>query len=131
MVAKKKSSTITCSVNPSAATIRSQVVVTGSIVPAHGGMTTNLVFMASNGSAITRTTTSSSDDSYACSLTVDSVGSWSVKASWAGDNDHNGTESSWATFTVAILGIDFYALMLFLYEDLRGMVTICRLKNYF
>lgn len=96
----KKASSITCSASPSAAKFRGRVVVSGSISPAHGGALITLSFMTPNGSTITLTKASESDGSYTLPLLPDSIGTWSVKASWGGDDDHDGTESALATFAV-------------------------------
>jgi len=92
-------SSITCSVSPYAVAKGETVTVSGSISPAHG-VTVTLTYKKSDDSTFTRTTSASSEGRYSDTYTPDIPGSWGVKASWSGDTDHKGAESSWASFTV-------------------------------
>jgi len=96
---QKGSSSITCSSSPSTS-LRSRIMVSGSILPEHGGVDVNLSFTPPNGSVTLRTIRSASNGSYSLEFFPDSIGIWRVKASWLGDSDHEGAESSFVTFTV-------------------------------
>jgi len=96
----KASSAISCSVSPASIIIGSTVTVSGSISPAHSGATVTLTYTSPNGSVVTRTVTTGTVGGYTDTYTPDRIGSWSVKASWPGDGDHEGAESQKFWFKV-------------------------------
>jgi len=100
----KASSTISCSVSPASIIIGSSVTVSGSISPGHGGVTVTLTYTRPDSSVVTRTVTSGAGGNYTDTYTPDRAGSWTVKASWPGDADHNGATSSVQSFSVTKIG---------------------------
>lgn len=100
VICPRLSSTITCSASPSTVVPGGSVTVSGSISPAHAA-TVTLTYKKPDGSTFTRTVSSGSGGSYSDTFTPDVLGTWSVKASWPGDDGHLGAESGWSLFTVA------------------------------
>ena len=68
--------------------------VFGEIYPQHAAVQVTLIYSAPNGTEIIRTVMSNFRGSYEEIFTPDLVGFWEVKASWEGDEDHVGAESS-------------------------------------
>ncbi|MCZ2809617.1 MAG: hypothetical protein O2V44_09710 [Candidatus Bathyarchaeota archaeon] len=80
------------------------VNVSGAIVPTGGppvaGANVMLSYTKPDESVVNRTTVTGSDGSFQDHYVPDTLGNWSVKASWTGDEDHDGTESLQSQFTV-------------------------------
>jgi len=57
-------------------------------------------YIRPDGSSVTHTVTNSDDGTFTDTYTPDASGQWSVKASWAGDEDHGGAMSEALAFTV-------------------------------
>jgi len=96
----KLSTTLTCSVSPLTAVIGGSVSISGAITPAVSGVTVTLTFTRPDGSTTTVSTSTGADGSYAVTYTPNMIGSWSVVASWVGDETHFGATSSVASFTI-------------------------------
>jgi len=96
----KLSSSITCSVSPRKLDLGETVVVSGSIEPIQPGVTVSLVYVKPDGSNFTRTVTTSPDGSYTQEYSPDIAGSWSVYASWVGNEEYEAAKSLAASFTV-------------------------------
>jgi parallel beta-helix repeat protein len=99
-VIKKISTSISCSVSPSAATMGDSITASGTISPALLGKNVTLIYKRPNGSTFNRTVTTGSDGSYSDSFKPDADGAWSVIASWDGDSAYHGTSSLSKAFTV-------------------------------
>jgi hypothetical protein len=78
--------------------------VSGTIAPSGGspvtGVNVTLSYKKPDGSAVNRTSMTKTDGSFKDEYIPDVPGTWSVKASWIGDIDHNETESRYVQFTV-------------------------------
>lgn len=99
-VPTKEASSITCSA-PSSVRIGGSVTISGLLAPPHAGTTITLLLTPPNSSSIVRTVMAAQDGAYSCPLNPDSVGSWTVKASWPGDGDHMPSESAPSSFMVS------------------------------
>ncbi|MEM3985540.1 MAG: MG2 domain-containing protein [Candidatus Methanomethylicia archaeon] len=96
----KLTSTVSCSVSPTSITIGGSITVSGSISPAVSGAIVTLTFTRPDGTTTTITASTGTGGSYSTAYTPDQVGSWTVYASWAGDDTYFGASSSIASFTV-------------------------------
>jgi len=96
----KLSTTLTCSVSPSTAVIGGSVSISGAITPAVSGVTVTLTFTRPDGSITTISTSTGADGSYTVTYTPNMIGSWSVVASWIGDDTHFGATSPAVSFTI-------------------------------
>lgn len=97
----KSSSTISATASPAAVTLTKKVTVSGAISPAIDAAPITLVYTKPDGSSVTRTSESAGGGAFTDSYTPDAEGSWSVKASWAGNDAYTGATSSSASFTVS------------------------------
>jgi len=70
------------------------MTISGSVSPPHAGANVTLIFTEPDGSNFTRTAMSTSDGSFTYTLKPEEEGTWNVKISWPGDEDHEGTASS-------------------------------------
>jgi hypothetical protein len=98
---------ISCSVAPTSVVLGSSITVSGSISPAVSnvtGVTVTLTFTKPDSTTLDRTTTTGTDASFSDTYTPDSAGSWSVKASWAGNDYYLGSTSFETPFTVNASG---------------------------
>jgi len=95
-----ESSSISCSVSPSKVTKGDSIAVSGSISPAVSGRSVTLTYERPDGSTFTRTVTSGSDGGYSDSYQPTETGSWSVDASWEGDEKYEAASSQQTSFTV-------------------------------
>jgi len=94
------SSTITCEVSSSEIAFGESITVSGYASPPHAGAEVTLTYTRPDDSSLTRTTTVDQTGFYSDTLTPDIVGVWMVKASWMGDEQHAGSESTSQSFTV-------------------------------
>jgi len=94
------SSTITCEISSSEITFGESISVLGSVSPPRTGAEVTLTYTRPNGSSLTRTTTMDKYGLYNDTFTPDTVGVWTVKASWMGDEQYAGSESPSKSFTV-------------------------------
>ncbi len=93
-------SSITCSVSQTPFSMGNSINVTGSISPAVDNATITLTYTKPDATTLVRTVTSSADGSYIDTVTPDLAGSWTVKASWAGNDIYLGSTSFDTPFTV-------------------------------
>jgi hypothetical protein len=89
-VVSKIQATVTCSVSPQSVEKGESVDVSGSITPAQENETVALVYKRPNGSMFNRNVTTDAEGSYRESYQPDVEGSWSINASWLGDERHEG-----------------------------------------
>ena len=94
------STSISCSVSPSLLTIGGSVTVSGAISPTVAGVTVTLTYTKPDGSTFTHSVTTSPSGTYSDTYTPDKIGTYSVQASWAGNNDYKGATSDKVSFTV-------------------------------
>jgi uncharacterized membrane protein len=76
------------------------VTVSGTLTPARSGIAILLTYTKPNGTTFIGAAITTADGSYSDAYVPDQVGSWKVKASWLGDNDHEGSTSSVVAFSV-------------------------------
>lgn len=93
-IVSKIESTITCSVSPQSVEKGEAVDVSGSINPAQENVTVTLVYKKPDGSTFNSLVKTDAEGSYKESYQPDVEGSWSVNASWPGDEKHKG---DWAS----------------------------------
>jgi len=99
-LAVKASSTISCSVSPERVKKGETAPVSGSISPLHAGVTVTLTYKRPDGSTFKQTLTTTSTGMFSDTYKPETAGSWSVTASWEGDQDHNPATSTAFIFTV-------------------------------
>lgn len=93
--------TLSCSVSPSELTIGDFVIVSGSINLSVSDATVTLIYTKPNSSTVTTASITDSEGDYSDIYTPNTVGFWSVAASWDGDSIHEGASSSEVGFTVS------------------------------
>ena len=76
------------------------VTVSGSIIPLHIEAMVTLIYEMPNGIILIRNVTSTAFGEFEDIFTPEIAGSWTVKANWGGDLDHEGVESPEVSFTV-------------------------------
>jgi cobalamin biosynthesis Mg chelatase CobN len=91
---------ISCSVLPASLMLGNSTTVSGSITPAVSNATVTLTYTKPDSNTLTRSATSATDGSYSDTYTPDVAGTWSVTASWAGNDNFFGSTSSAESFTV-------------------------------
>ncbi len=96
---ERGSSTISCSVSPSTINVGENVTVSGTISPAHANVAVTLSYTKPDASTLERTVTTSLEGTFQDIIQLDREGSWSVTASWEGDEDTNGAISSTVSFS--------------------------------
>lgn len=96
----KKASGISCTLSKAAIKKGESITVSGSISPPRGGVTVTLIYTTPDGTTLTRTASTTEAGAYIDAYTPEKGGSWSVRASWAGDEEYNGAKSPPASFTV-------------------------------
>jgi len=97
----KKESSIACSVSQQSITVGSSVTISGSIAPSHPASV--IIKISIDGGTswnALATVTSASDGKYSHSWMPLTAGTYLIKASWPGDIDHAGAESSTASLIV-------------------------------
>jgi hypothetical protein len=109
---------ITLSLSTNSVTLGNILTVSGSITPSVSGfppvsgVTVTLTYTKPDATTPNTTVTTATDGSFNDTYTPDVAGSWSVKASWAGNVDYLGATSFAEVFTVAnssIGGVYVYA----------------------
>ncbi|MEM3737374.1 MAG: PGF-pre-PGF domain-containing protein [Candidatus Bathyarchaeia archaeon] len=80
------------------------ITLTGAITPPIGGATVKLTYTKAGAVSVERTATTAVDGSFSSTYTPDAGGSWSVVASWAGDETYLGATSSDVSFNVVDTG---------------------------
>jgi 5-hydroxyisourate hydrolase-like protein (transthyretin family) len=96
----RTSTRISCSVSPSTVRINESVTVSGDISPAIGGAIVTLTYTKPDASLFTRVVTTSSNGAYSDNYIPDQLGSYSVIASWSGNEDYGGATSLPTSFMV-------------------------------
>jgi len=76
------------------------IIISGFIYPAHAGVTVALTYKMPNGTKLIKNVTSTILGEFEDMFIPNTVGNWTVKASWSGDFDHKGVESLEITFLV-------------------------------
>jgi hypothetical protein len=86
-----------------------QIQIQGSIAPAHMGKNVVLYYRKGTGSWIVlSTTTMDSSGAFSFTVTFSSVGTYYLWASWSGDADHEGADSSILSFDVSLAPSSIY-----------------------
>ena len=93
-------SSLSISVLPTNVIMGKTVTVSGSISPPHNNVSIMLIYKLPSGTILTRNVTSTALGGFEDTFTPKMAGSWTVKARWAGDLDHEGAESSEVSFMV-------------------------------
>jgi hypothetical protein len=96
----KQTSSITCVPGKSSINVGDTLTVSGGITPPVAGVSVSIEYKMGS-SDVTRTATTGSDGKYSDSYSLAAAGSWTVKASWAGNTQYSGASSSTQTFTVS------------------------------
>jgi hypothetical protein len=99
LTVEKTSSIIALTLSSYSAKIGDTVNVNGTLYPAKVALIT-LTYTMPNGTIIIETVNSNDAGAFSSTLLANKVGTWTVKADWAGDDVYAGTESSPATLTV-------------------------------
>ena len=89
-VVSKPQAVVTCSVSPQNVEKGESVDVSGSIDPVQENVTVALVYKRPNGSVFDHNVKTDAEGSFRESYQPDVEGSWSVNASWLGDEKHRG-----------------------------------------
>lgn len=84
------------------------VTVSGSITPLRVGAQVDVTYIRPDDSVVTRNALTNATGEYTDSFMPDKVGLWKVKASWAGDEDYEGSTSLLEEFTVSKGTSDLY-----------------------
>ncbi len=92
--------TISCSVSSHDIDDGLSISVSGAINPAIPEKSITLTYRKPDGSILNRTVTTGSDGSYSDSYQPNVVGSWSVEASWKGDDRREGASSLSQSFII-------------------------------
>ncbi len=98
-VVSKIQATVTCSVSPESVEKEESVDVSGSIDPAQENVTVTLIYKSPNASTFSHNVKTDTTGSYRESYQPDVEGSWSVNASWPGDERHKG---DWASVSFEV-----------------------------
>jgi hypothetical protein len=96
----KKATEISCTLSKATVKKGESLTVSGSINPSREGVTVTLIYTAPDGTALTRTVLTTEAGAYSDAYMPEKGGSWTVKASWAGDEEYSGAESPPASFIV-------------------------------
>ncbi|RJS79546.1 hypothetical protein CW711_02635 [Candidatus Bathyarchaeota archaeon] len=99
IILSKIESTISCSISPQTVERGEVIEVSGSISPALENVTVTLTYEGPDGSVYTRNVRTDVEGSFRDSFQPKVEGSWSVNASWLGDEKHEGSWVS-ASFEV-------------------------------
>ncbi|MBO3842824.1 MAG: hypothetical protein FGF48_10500 [Candidatus Brockarchaeota archaeon] len=91
---------ISCSVSSSTVTIGGSITVSGVISPTVGGTIVTLTYKKPDASSFTHTVTTSPNGAYSDNYTPDQLGTYSVIASWPGNDDYREATSLPALFMV-------------------------------
>lgn len=97
---KKAFSVIALTLSSYAAEVGDTIIVDGTLYPAKSTAII-IEYMMPNGGTTTENVNSNDAGVFSDTFTADSVGEWTICASWVGDDAHEGTENSPVTLTVA------------------------------
>jgi hypothetical protein len=95
----RTSTSISVSVSPTSVLKGESATVSGVISPAVQGATVTLRYMKPDATTVNRTVWTSSSGSFLDSFTTDQCGTYSVVASWLGNDDYKGSSSETKSFT--------------------------------
>ena len=99
-VPEKIPTRITCSVEPDTVSKGNSIIVSGTISPTIIDVSITLTYLIPDGSKLTRTVKTDSNGLFSDSYSPKETGLWSVKASWEGNSNYEGTISKDFMFTV-------------------------------
>ena len=99
-LATKQASSITCGVASTSVKVGESVSVSGTVTPAVGGTSVNLLYKTGL-TEVTRQVTTGTDGKYSDSYSPSTTGSWAVTASWLGNIQYSGSQSQAVSFTVS------------------------------
>jgi hypothetical protein len=102
--AELESTSITCSVSPQETKQDESITVSGSITPAVEDVNVTLVYKKPDGTTFERNIKTASDGSFSDLYKASEIGSWTVEASWAGNQQYMGASSSQVSFSVGTKG---------------------------
>ncbi|MGB9756172.1 MAG: Ig-like domain-containing protein [Candidatus Bathyarchaeales archaeon] len=86
-----------------------QIQIQGTIAPVHTGKNVVLYYRKGTDSwAVLNTTTMDSSGAFSFTVTFSSVGNYYLRASWSGDADHEGADSSILSFDVSLAPSSIY-----------------------
>jgi hypothetical protein len=104
------------------------ITVSGSITPKVSSIRVTLTYTKPDTTTLTRYVNADSNGSYTDTYNPDVIGSWSVTASWSGDETYESSTSNKTAFTVAkkteqggipgypleavLIGVIFYSIIL-------------------
>jgi hypothetical protein len=88
----KATSSIFCSPSPKQIVLGGLIDIQGSLTPPLNGVNIALIYTKPNDITFTRTTTTASDGTFEDTASPDMVGSWSVLASWTGNEKYETCE---------------------------------------
>jgi len=101
-------SSITGSLSLESMEMGESITVSGILYPENEGRTITLSYTRPDSLTLTRTAVTDIDGSYSDTFEPDVAGSWSVRASWEGDVEFEGSTSSVVHFTVTKIPSSFF-----------------------
>ena len=93
-------STLTCGVSSQTITLGESVTISGSISPVISGVEVDLTGVRPDGTETIMSTATDADGRYTESFTPNLEGTWTIEASWGGDDAHLGAASETINLTV-------------------------------
>jgi hypothetical protein len=99
VAAPKQATAITCGVGAPSIVKGAPITASGAITPAVAGAAVTLTYTRGT-TDVARTATTGASGGFSDAYTPGDAGSWSVKASWQGNNAYDGATSAAAQFTV-------------------------------
>jgi len=99
-IIRSPESSLSISLTSPMVSLGEKVTISGFVYPAHTNATVTLTFEIPDGSLLTRNVNSTILGEFKDTFIPELVGSWTVKASWSGDIDHEGSDSSEVSFIV-------------------------------
>lgn len=123
----KTSSTINCSTARDSITNGSNITLSGSILPACA-TSVALTYTKPDESKLIRIVPTDTNGHFSDTFTPDMLGTWKVKASWGGDRNHSGVESSIVLFSVREAGSPGFELFSIIVAVIIAMIILKRKK---
>jgi len=99
------------------------ITISGFIYPAHANQKVTLKYKMPNGIILTRNVTSTTLGEFEDTFTPQMVGNWTIKASWSGDIDHEGSVSKEVSFLVIPKPTESTAMTLSPYTTTTPLTT--------
>jgi len=100
-------SSLSISLSSTSTTVNCSIIVRGEVFPMHVYVNVTISITAPNGTMSTREVLTDVAGNYKMRFTPDSVGMWSLKASWSGDIDTDASESVEEVLVVTETGSSF------------------------